>query len=97
MKKLTHLKYRVEGLRRGQIRTLAGAFLAIMGFFWLSKKAGCIPTEMLNASLFWPIATLAVGVMLLVSQHERHSSHRDTKGTKKRQRKRKHRILNKEC
>lgn len=71
MKKMAHLNDHVKGFRRGQGRTLVGAFLAIMGFFWLSKKAGWIPTELHDASLFWPIAVLAVGVMLLVSRHAR--------------------------
>jgi len=71
MKKMTYLKDNVKGFRHGRIRTLVGAFLAIMGFFWLSKKAGWIPAHMHDASLFWPIVVLAVGVMLLVSRHAR--------------------------
>ena len=71
MKGMAHLKQHANGYRRGQIHFFIGTFLAIMGFFWLSKKAGWIPTEMHDASLFWPIVVLAVGVMLLVSWHAR--------------------------
>ncbi len=71
MKMMTHLKDHVKGFRRGRGRTLVGAFLAIMGFFWMSKKAGWIPTEMHDASLFWPIVVMAIGVILLFSQHAR--------------------------
>ncbi len=71
MKKITNLMQHAKGFRRGQGRTLVGAFLAIMGFFWLSKKAGWIPTEMHDASLFWPIVVLIIGIMLLVSRHTR--------------------------
>ncbi len=71
MKKITHLIQHVKGFKRGHGRTLVGAFMAIMGFFWLSKKAGWIPTEMHDASLFWPIVVLVIGVMLLISRHAR--------------------------
>ncbi len=71
MKKMTHLIHHAKDFRRDKGRTLVGAFLAMMGFFWLSKKAGWIPTEIHEASLFWPIVVMAIGVMLLVSQHAR--------------------------
>ncbi len=71
MKKMTYFMPHVKGFRHGQGHTSVGAFLAIMGFFWLSKKAGWIPAHMHDASLFWPIVVLAVGVMLLVSRHAR--------------------------
>ncbi len=71
MKVMAHFKQHSNGFRRGQIRFFIGTFLATMGFFWLSKKAGWFPCEMHNTSLFWPIVVLVVGVMLLFSRHAR--------------------------
>ena len=71
MKGIGHFIQHANDRRRGQIRFFIGAFLAIMGFFWLSKKAGWFPCETHNSSLFWPIVVLVVGAVLLFGRHVR--------------------------
>ncbi len=78
MKIVTDLMQHVKGYRHGHGRSIVGAFLAIMGFFWMSKKAGWIPTEMHEASLFWPIIVMVVGIVMVFSRHARirHADHK---------------------
>jgi hypothetical protein len=61
------------GARRGGWRKLVGVLLAVIGFFWLSKKAGWIPIEHSHSAIFWPIVVIAVGLFIFFSSRHRHT------------------------
>lgn len=60
--------------KRGRWHKLTGVLLAVIGFFWLAKKAGWMPTEHSHSAIFWPIVVMAIG--LFVFFHDRHGSNR---------------------
>jgi hypothetical protein len=55
--------------------TITGAVIAIVGFFWLAKKVGWIPVAAGGSQIFWPITTIAVGIVLLLSARRHHNSY----------------------
>lgn len=69
MKGREHFTQHANGHKRGQIRFIIGVFLAVMGYFWLSKRAGWFPCETHNTSLLWPIVVMTVGVILLFGRY----------------------------
>jgi hypothetical protein len=49
--------------------------IAVIGFFWLAKKVGWVPVAAGGSSVFWPVVTIALAVMVIFST--RHSRKRN--------------------
>jgi hypothetical protein len=53
---------------------ITGIALSIIGFFWLAKKIGWIPVAAGGSTIFWPIVTITVGIVLFLSVRRHHKS-----------------------
>jgi hypothetical protein len=60
--------------KRGRWHKLTGVLLAVIGFFWLAKKAGWMPTEHSHSAIFWPIVVIAAGLFIFFSSRHRHTA-----------------------
>ena len=60
-----------EGPQRGRWRKIAGIALAMVGFFWLAKRAGWMPMEHGHPTVFWPLVVVAVGLLLSFGRDHR--------------------------
>jgi hypothetical protein len=60
-----------EGVQQGRWRKIAGALLAVMGFFWLAKRAGWLPMDHGVPSVFWPLVVIAIGLSLFFARNNR--------------------------
>jgi len=58
---------------RSKGHTIIGVALAVIGFFWLSKKVGWIPATVGGSAFFWPAVTIAVGIIIILSAKRRHT------------------------
>ena len=65
-KSMTNHKWNYSGERR-KGHTIIGVVLAVAGFFWLAKKIGWIPVAAGGSTIFWPIVTIAVGIVIFLS------------------------------
>jgi hypothetical protein len=60
---------------RGGFKKFTGTLLVATGLFWLAHKAGWIPVAAGEPSLFWPAATIALGVVMLWGSGRRRIHH----------------------
>jgi len=44
-------------------RIFCGLFMIVIGLFWLGKKAGWFPPEVIT--LFWPVALIGAGIFMI--------------------------------
>ncbi len=63
-----------EQHRKGRFHKLAGIAVSVVGVFWLAKKAGWIPVVAGGSQVFWPILTIALGLMLVFGTRKAHGS-----------------------
>jgi peptidoglycan biosynthesis protein MviN/MurJ (putative lipid II flippase) len=66
-----HQSNQKRNRRKGH--AIAGAVIALIGFFWLAKKFGWIPVTAGGSVIFWPAVTIAVGIMIILSTRRRHA------------------------
>jgi apolipoprotein N-acyltransferase len=60
--------------KRGGLRKIAGALLAIIGLYWLAHKAGWMPAEPGHAAIFLPIVVIAIGLFMFFGHRHRHTA-----------------------
>ncbi|UCF86551.1 MAG: hypothetical protein JSV71_03460 [Nitrospiraceae bacterium] len=54
--------------------------MAVIGFFWLAKKAGWIPVAAGGSGIFWPVLAIGAGVfMILAPRHRRKGNDEHTR------------------
>lgn len=59
---------------------IIGLLMAVIGFFWLAKKAGWIPVAAGGSGIFWPFLAIGAGVfMILAPRHRRKRSEEHTR------------------
>jgi hypothetical protein len=63
-----------HGVERRKGHTIAGVALAVLGFFWLAKKVGWIHVAAGGSAIFWPAATIVVGIAIIVSDRRRYTN-----------------------
>ena len=73
IKTMTHHQSNQKGNRR-KGHTITGAVIAIIGFFWLSKKVGWIPVAAGGSAIFWPAVTIAAGIAIFLSARSHRKS-----------------------
>jgi hypothetical protein len=56
---------------------LVGALLALTGIFWFAKKAGWIPVVAGGSGLFWPVLTIGLGILIIVSAGHKRRRHEE--------------------
>ena len=61
--------------RQGGLRRLVGVLLSVTGFLWLAKKAGWMPIEHSQSTIFWPVVVIAVGLLIFFSSRQRRTRH----------------------
>jgi drug/metabolite transporter (DMT)-like permease len=60
---------RVNRTHRGNAKKFLGILISGVGFFWLAKSMGWIPvTATSGSAVFWPILTIALGVVFLLGR-----------------------------
>jgi hypothetical protein len=64
-----------DDIKHRQAHKLIGIVIAVIGFFWLAKKVGWVPVAAGGSSVFWPVVTIALAVMVIFST--RHSRKRN--------------------
>jgi len=63
------------GTRTGRWQKMAGFALAVVGVFWLAKRAGWLPTDHDHPALFWPMAVIAIGLLLYFGRNHGRDRH----------------------
>ena len=53
-----------KGAHRGRRQKVLGIALAVIGLFWLAKRAGWMPVEHGHPTVFWPLVVVAIGLLL---------------------------------
>jgi energy-converting hydrogenase Eha subunit C len=58
-------------IKHRRAHKLIGIVIAVIGFFWLAKKVGWIPVAASGSSVFWPVVTIALAVLIIFSSKYR--------------------------